>query len=328
MKDFNYLDSLNFFRTVSGFGVCISHYFFYMNNIVFFEFLSFLFVEFFFILSGYVLTPQLLKINTKENLKIFWYRRWIRTLPLFILCLITFSFLFRKFDEDTVKYFFLIQNIYPNFLNTDYISVLWSLSIEEYFYILFPLLLFFFKKMNILRISLILVVFYFFLNFVSSFYLQTSDLRTNTFLRLDSIAYGIILFFVIKRNITINNKFVLITLSFLLVYFFIKFLNKDFNNYETFLYILSLKIFSFFFCYTFIKNENLFLNFSKLGKILANQVYSAYLFHLLFIYLLKPYSLNEYISFVIYIVLLLLFTLCIYNFFEKPLNSLRPKYVK
>jgi len=38
--------------------------------------------------------------------------------------------------------------------------------------------------------------------------------------------------------------------------------------------------------------------------------------------------LNAYISFVIYIVLLLSFTLCIYNFFEKPLNNLRPKYVK
>ena len=328
MKDFNFLNSLNFFRSVSGFGVCISHYFFYMNNIVFFEFLSFLFVEFFFILSGYVLTPQLLKINTKENLKIFWYRRWIRTLPLFILCLITFSFLFKKFDEDTVKYLFLIQNVYPNFLNTDYISVLWSLSIEEYFYILFPLLLFFFKKINILKISLILIVFYFFLNFVYSFYLQTSELRTNTFLRLDSIAYGIVLFFVIKRNIKINNKFVFITLSFLLVYFFINFSNKDFNNLETFFYILTLKFFSFYFCFTFIKKENLFQNFNKLGKILANQVYSAYLFHLLFIYLLKSYSLNVYISFVIYIVLLLLFTLCIYNFFEKPLNSLRPKYVK
>lgn len=328
MKNFNYLNSLNFFRAVSGFGVCISHYFFYMNNIVFFEFLSFLFVEFFFILSGYVLTPQLLKINTKENLKIFWYRRWIRTLPLFILCLITFSFLFNKFDEDTIKYLFLIQNIYPNFLNTDYISILWSLSIEEYFYILFPLLLFFLKRINILKISLILIVFYFFLNLVCSFNFQTSELRTNTFLRLDSIAYGIVLFFTIKRNIKINNKFIFVTLFFLLVYFFKNFLNKNFSDIETFLYILSLKVFSFYCCFIFIKKENLFLNYEKLGKILANQVYSAYLFHLLFIYLLKSYSLNMYTSFIIYIALLLLFTFCIYNFFEKPLNNLRPKYVK
>ena len=115
-KNLNYLSSLNFFRALSGFGVCISHYFFYMKGIFFFEFLSFIFVEFFFILSGFVLTPQLIKIYNRENLKIFFYRRWIRTLPLFILCLITYSILFKKFDLDTLKYFFLIQNIYPNFI--------------------------------------------------------------------------------------------------------------------------------------------------------------------------------------------------------------------
>ncbi len=326
MENLNYLNSLNFFRVLSGFGVCISHYFFYIYNIIFFEFLSFIFVEFFFILSGYVLTPQLLKINSGENLKIFWYRRWIRTLPLFTLCLITFSILFNKFDLDTLKYFFLIQNIYPNFLNKDYISVLWSLSIEEYFYILFPLLLIFFKRIKILKISLIIILSYIFFNLISSFYLNTSDLRTNTFLRLDSIAYGIVLFFIIQQKIKINLNFIIIILFFLLVFFYINFLNKDFNSLKTFSYILSLKIFSFCSCFMFIKKENLFLKFDKLGKVLANQVYSAYLFHLLFIYLLKSYSLDSYIGFIVYILSLLIFTFCIYNFFEKPLNSLRPKY--
>lgn len=326
MKNLNHLHSLNFFRAFSGFGVCISHYFFYINNIFFFEFLSFIFVEFFFILSGYVLTPQLLKINTVENLKIFYCRRWIRTLPLFILCLITFSILFKKFDLDTLKYFFLIQNIYPNFINKDYISILWSLSIEEYFYILFPLLLVFFKNTKILKISLILITFYLFFNLASSFYLKIADLRTNTFLRLDSIAYGIILFFVIKQKIKINLNFIIITLSFLLFYFYINILNKDFNSLETFFYILLLKVFSFCSCFIFIRKEKFFSKFDKLGKVLANQVYSAYLFHLLFIYLLKFYSLNLYISFITYLLSLFIFTFCIYNFFEKPLNSLRPTY--
>ena len=195
MNKIKHLNSLNFFRAISGFGVCISHYLFYMNNIVIFEYLSLIFVEFFFILSGYVLTPQLLKINNFKNLKIFWYRRWIRTLPLFIICLITFSILHMKFDLDTAKYLFLIQNIYPNFLDTNYISVLWSLSIEEYFYIFFPILLLFFNKTNFFKISIIVIIAYFCLNFLFSFYLQASDLRTNTILRLDSIAYGCILFF-------------------------------------------------------------------------------------------------------------------------------------
>jgi peptidoglycan/LPS O-acetylase OafA/YrhL len=322
----NYLSSLNFFRALSGFGVCISHYFFYMNNIFFFEFLSFIFVEFFFILSGFVLTPQLIKVYNTENLRIFFYRRWIRTLPLFILCLLTFSILFKKFDLDTIKYFFLIQNIYPNFIKFDYISVIWSLSIEEYFYLLFPLLLIFFKNNKILKISLILILFYLFLNLIASFYIKTTELRINTFLRLDSIAYGIVLYFFTRQKLKINLHFLLILNLALLYYFYINFLNKDFNSIESFFYIFVLKIFAFCFCFMFIKKEKFFIKFDKIGKILANQVYSAYLFHLLFIYLLKGFSLNLYIGLVIYLLLLFIFTFCIYNFFEKPLNNLRPKY--
>ena len=247
-------------------------------------------------------------------------------MPLFILCLITYSILFKKFDLDTLKYFFLIQNIYPNFINHDYISVLWSLSIEEYFYILFPLLLICFKNTKVLKISLILIIFYLFFNLISSFQFKTSELRTNTFLRLDSIAYGIILFFLVKQKIKINFNFVIIINFCLLYYFYINFLNKDFNSLESFFYIFSLKVFAFFFCFTFIKKEKFFLRFERLGQILANQVYSADLFHLLFIYLLKIYSLNLYIGFVIYLFLLFKFTFCIYNFFEKPINNLRPKY--
>ena len=328
MNKIKHLNSLNFFRAISGFGVCISHYLFYMNNIVIFEYLSLIFVEFFFILSGYVLTPQLLKINNFKNLKIFWYRRWIRTLPLFIICLITFSILHMKFDLDTAKYLFLIQNIYPNFLDTNYISVLWSLSIEEYFYIFFPILLLFFNKTNFFKISIIVIIAYFCLNFLFSFYLQASDLRTNTILRLDSIAYGCILFFFNKKKINLNINFVPIILIFLFIYFFVKFFNNDFNSLENFFFILFLKIFSFYFCFIFIKLEKIFLKLNKLGNLLANQVYSAYLFHLLFIYLLKSYDLNLYVSFTIYLISLLLFTSCIYNFFEKPLNDLRPKYNK
>ena len=112
-KNFN---SLNFFRGFAGYGVAICHYYFYLFNIKYFQYLSIFFVEFFFILSGFVLTPQLLKIfEKKDNLKIFLYRRWMRTLPLFLLALGTYSFLFKKFDIDTIKYFLLIQNFIPNF---------------------------------------------------------------------------------------------------------------------------------------------------------------------------------------------------------------------
>ena len=216
--------------------------------------------------------------------------------------------------------------MFPNFLETDYISVLWSLSVEEYFYVLFPTLLIFFSNKKILKISYIIILFYLFLTLLFSFQIDTSELRTNTILRLDSIAYGIVLYFLYKQKIKLRFYFISFVTALLLFYFYLNFINKDFNNFESFFYITTLKIFSFCVCLLFIKMENFFLKFDKFGKFLANLVYSSYLFHLIFIYFLKFYSFNPFISFMVYLISLLFFTFCIYNYFEKPLNNLRPKY--
>ena len=101
MNKIKHLNSLNFFRAISGFGVCISHYLFYMNNIVIFEYLSLIFVEFFFILSGYVLTPQLLKINNFKNLKIFWCQEMDKNIATFY---IMFNYIFYFTYEIRFRY--------------------------------------------------------------------------------------------------------------------------------------------------------------------------------------------------------------------------------
>ena len=67
--------SLDYFRGFAGYGVAICHYYYYIYNLKHFEYLSFFFVEFFFILSGYVLTPQIIKVyNQNKNLKIFFFK--------------------------------------------------------------------------------------------------------------------------------------------------------------------------------------------------------------------------------------------------------------
>ena len=44
-----------------------------------------------------------------------------------------------------------IQKIIPNFLSSDYYPVAWSLSIEEFFYLFFPLILIFLGKNNLIK---------------------------------------------------------------------------------------------------------------------------------------------------------------------------------
>ena len=194
-KNSNHFHSLNLFRGVAGYGVAICHFYYYLFNLDHFQFYSIFFVEFFFILSGFVLFPQLKKVySNNKNLKIFYYRRWMRTLPPYILALLCYSILFSKYDSDTIKYLFFIQQISPNFLNFDYFSVAWSLSIEEFFYLIFPLFLIFFKSKKIYSILIIFIILIYLFKMFQLFSIGVNAefYRIGTFLRLDSIAFGVL----------------------------------------------------------------------------------------------------------------------------------------
>lgn len=322
--------SLDYFRGFAGYGVAICHYYYYIYNLKHFEYLSFFFVEFFFILSGYVLTPQIIKVyNQNKNLKIFFLRRWMRTIPLFILAVILYSILFKRFDLDTLKYFFLVQNFFPNFIEKEYISILWSLSIEEYFYLTFPILIILLSKIDINKLVKYFIITFLILNILGGFYLDSTDLRINTFLRLDSIVYGICLRLYFSF---FNKKINLFILLLIITYFFFtysrNFIEADFNKLEKILFIFNLKLLSIYFCLFFISLEKYFKRLKSFGVLIANQTYSVYLFHLMFIYFFDNYFSTSQYNIIYYFLSIFIFSTIVYNLFEKPINTLRPKFLK
>jgi peptidoglycan/LPS O-acetylase OafA/YrhL len=102
-------------------------------------------VELFFVLSGFLIGGILIKTYENEtsfkSLRIFWYKRWFRTMPNYYLFLIVnivmFSFFApTKITEPIISYFFFLQNFaWPK---TVFFSISWSLCIEEWFYMLYP----------------------------------------------------------------------------------------------------------------------------------------------------------------------------------------------
>ena len=58
----NNISSLDLFRGIAAYGVAICHFYYYLYNLNNFQFYSIFFVEFFFVLSGFVLTPQLQRV--------------------------------------------------------------------------------------------------------------------------------------------------------------------------------------------------------------------------------------------------------------------------
>lgn len=107
-------------------------------------------VELFFVLSGFLIGRLLLRASERlaapEELTGFYLRRWFRTLPLFwlfILVQVLFELWFRNhrllFSEVLAHAFFL-RNF--NSLRISFFPESWSLAVEEWFYLLFPLTLF------------------------------------------------------------------------------------------------------------------------------------------------------------------------------------------
>mgnify|MGYP001181575061 FL=1 len=334
MNETKHFYSLDLFRGFCGYGVAFCHLQAFVYKNVVMEYFSLLFVDFFFVLSGFVLYPQLMKIlNDKRNLIIFYKRRWIRTLPLYVIILFIVSALTSELlSKDFFKYLFFIQKIIPNFINNDYYPVAWSLSIEELFYLFFPILIIASNKDNIIRNSIIIfftiLIFKYFLthNFDSNFF------RTGTLFRFDAILLG----FLLRHFYFKLLKFKFFILPIFIIIFSLYYLGQNYiialeEEHEIkYMFILMLQLLSvlslllFAFIEPLIIKYNLIKNFSLL---VSKQTYSVYLIHIIFIYLLEKVQFSLLITNFIYMSSLFIFSLLIFNYIEKPLLSLRPKMI-
>lgn len=99
-------------------------------------------VEVFFVLSGYLIGQIVIRTFsegiTYPKIKEFWIRRWFRTLPMYYLVLLVLDLFLDKEGGFHWEYYIFIQNFTDSFT---FFPVSWSLTIEEWFYLLLPLLL-------------------------------------------------------------------------------------------------------------------------------------------------------------------------------------------
>jgi peptidoglycan/LPS O-acetylase OafA/YrhL len=173
-------------------------------------------VSIFLVLSGFLIGGILIKIleqNTRPDFYVlfdFWKRRWYRTLPNYFLILILLTLLSLLFNEGfnplhVWRYFFFLQNF-----NTphpfDFFPEAWSLSIEEWFYLVIPVFVFslirglqWSVKKSIVTTAVVILIFsccfrYFrYLN-LSIHTLEEWDLalRRQVITRMDSLMIGVL----------------------------------------------------------------------------------------------------------------------------------------
>ena len=311
-------------------------------------------VELFFVLSGFLIGTVLLRQfeagPSSRVLSRFWLRRWFRTIPAYFSLLFFIWIFFAEFD---FLYFFFLQDLIRG--NWDLVPVSWSLVIEEWFYLIFPLLILLcsvFSKKNAFLLSalaLLLVSFSYPLGeYFACSYNATqltcfeNEIRKSTF-RFGSLGLGAILAYMsVKHDLKkIFRKYIRFLVpflglsSFLLASFCYQVVSGETDRW--FPTSVTLAVFyPFMGCVAVLLIICLYsveFKFPKFAKDAISYTsitsYSNYLWHMLLFNYLNSLSEGVFSSYlvVIFFVASFLAAGLSYIFIEKPFLRLRDKLV-
>jgi len=323
-----------------------------------FESIGFWGVELFFALSGYLIGKIIWKnynSSIKYSFKLmlnFWKRRWWRTIPnywLFLVVMIVFQWLRSSqiTNEITIlKSLLFLQNITSR--EEGFYSVSWSLCIEEWFYLLFPLLLLLLSFLKLPpKTTYLLCISIFIISsvFIRLYLIEQNvghSLRGITLARLDAIVFGVFVVFITKL-IHGNSKvfnYLFIAGSLILIFCIkqVHFSNILYNEIRSQQLYLMLAPLSFSLIIPIIeKFEMKFIQANWLKKSIQNislWSYSIYLSHipvLFFSYYLtssfRINSLGNLASKILGLILTIFISAMVYKYFEKPITDKRPKAI-
>jgi len=213
-------------------GLAVLLVVFYHNyGFINYFFFGWLGVDLFFVLSGFLITGILLRTSQQKGfLRNFYARRILRIFPLYYLTLIVFFILLPLFRLDALNLNYYIENqfwfwIYlQNWLfifhppsDTVALNHLWSLAVEEQFYLIWPFIILLFKKpKGLIYLLMILLVGIIALRFIlwTCQIERVAYFNLYTFSRIDGICIGSLLAVLKMTNPkAINRYFTFIVLG-------------------------------------------------------------------------------------------------------------------
>lgn len=327
-----------------------------------FALFGFLGVEFFFVLSGFLIGRILYKIYTKENFTIknafgFLKRRWFRTLPNYYLVLLINILITMNLGYSMPKlelYFVFLHNGFSKM--STFFPESWSLSVEEWAYIVLPfsLLLFsmVFKPKNknrfFLTITLFLIALFLFFKILYQFKVQTTtldewnvSLKSVMIYRLDAIFMGVLCAWISVNYAEFWRKFKLQSaiiggLIMLFMYFgmgFLRILPETFPFVWNVLYLPLASLSIAFLMPFFSQLETSILLLKKPVEFISKISYSIYLLHysvilqlfMLFFDKTSKSLLQLHLITIVYLSTTIVLSYLFYRFYEKPITDLRDK---
>ena len=344
--------SLDFLRGAAAFSVAIPHYL--TANAPFRPFteaFAIAGVEVFFVLSGFVLAPQIVDWVVGKpwrNLGVFLVRRWMRTIPPYVVALIVIATLTGNLmTADFARYLFYVENLFASANHVDFYPVAWSLAVEEWFYLLFAPALFLVARLlgrsdrrleATFAILVILVVAA--LRFRAAPHDWDLNVRRVTLFRIDSIVWGFLLYLALERRAPLalnsaSGRWRLAALVALLAAAIpgelaVAILAVSGDTLAQRAFPFASAVFGMILVGASWRAEGLFrARFVRGASFYLGRIsYSVYLFHLVIIIALKPMlaSAPLALQLIIYVAAILALSTVFFAGFERPILAARPYY--
>ena len=302
-------------------------------------------VDLFFVLSGFLITSILIDGRDGKNyFSRFYIKRVLRIFPLYYAVVILFFTIYFLFSNKVVlneilPYLFYYQNISvsSNGWPVNYLLPLnhfWSLGVEEQFYFLFPMIIYFVRPKKLWFWFVILITLSICLRLYFHYILRNNTgAYVFTLCRFDSLLIGG-LTCLYARSRKILNIWIVIPL--LLIFLIASFLTPDANSsyFCTIGYTLNALLFGSLLLFSLSKKRlasilfkgSLFMHFGKIA-------YGLYVFHHIYFIYFDYYLSKHYPGIPYLIVAFLVFgfsyatALFSYKYFEKPILGLKARYV-
>jgi peptidoglycan/LPS O-acetylase OafA/YrhL len=315
-------------------------------------------VTIFFVLSGFLIGNILIKSFNKEGITSktvikFWRNRWLRTLPpyFFILTVLIFSTYVLRVNhcgwapfptkKEVLHYFFFLQNFnWPAF---NFFLESWSLAVEEWFYLLTPIVIIIIKKIFCLKINQTFLITIFLFLIVSIFvrYLRYSHFpeldfdnyfRKQVIVRFDSMMIGVFAAYIsyYLKDFWEGKKYYLFVVGIFL--FFLPHIT-GLSAIKPYLYIWSFSIESLaYFCFLPLLHsiKTVKGTIAKSITYISLISYSLYLLHfsLILLTIIGHYlfSYDDTVKWILYWILVFSLGTIMYLFIERPSMNLRKKF--
>ena len=342
---------LDLLRGVAALSVALPHFFAYRGAFPdTAETISALAVEVFFVLSGYVLAPQILfclGTGQPRHLGVFLVRRWMRTIPPYLVALLLITILSRRLgSNDFLRYLCYAQNLFQQHNNSDYFAIAWSLSVEEWFYVSFPSLLLAAAWLTGRRDRRLAAVFglAFCLAIVAArtVFGDLDDwgaaVRRVVAFRLDSIGYGFLLYLAVERagRARLNRVpgwiiLLALGLATVVAYAILDRITKTGEHASEHLFPFAAALFGGAAILCALRAEAAIQRISALawlGRCLGRVSYSTYLFHVILIEVIGAAlpRVGAVSQLALFLTVLFGVTSLFYVYFERPILAARPHY--